>query len=211
MNQIRMQYTRKIALLLLLCTFLSHVYSLTIEIQPSNSQCYYEDLETGDKLAISYEVIGPDRTIDFKVYNSRSELIYRTNDKNEGEFGVEANESGHYEYCFTNDDSYSVTRVMWYIHDIGKIEKLITDDKTPDEALAPLEEQLQALIQGVNSIKVQTAYMKIRERTHRNTAESTNGRVKWWSIIQSVLLVVVCIFQILYLKHFFEVRHKHGI
>jgi hypothetical protein len=37
-------------------------------------------------------------------------------------------------------------------------------------------------------------------------AESTNTRVKWWSVAQIVLLFVVCFWQVSYLKHFFEVK-----
>jgi hypothetical protein len=34
-------------------------------------------------------------------------------------------------------------------------------------------------------------------------AESTNARVKWWSIFQTGVLVGVCVFQVAYLKRFF--------
>lgn len=37
-------------------------------------------------------------------------------------------------------------------------------------------------------------------------AESTNARVKWWSIAQLGLLIAVCLFQIHYLKTFFQVK-----
>lgn len=40
----------------------------------------------------------------------------------------------------------------------------------------------------------------IRERRHRNTAESTNSRVKWWSIFQAVVLFSVVAWQVYYLK-----------
>jgi hypothetical protein len=46
----------------------------------------------------------------------------------------------------------------------------------------------------------------VRERTHRNTAESTNARVKWWSIFQLGVLIGEGIFQVWWLKRFFEVR-----
>lgn len=46
----------------------------------------------------------------------------------------------------------------------------------------------------------------LRERVHRNTAESTNARVKWWSVFQLGVLVVNCVFQVFYLKRFFEVK-----
>lgn len=37
-------------------------------------------------------------------------------------------------------------------------------------------------------------------------AESTNARVKWWSLGQLALLAAVCFLQVVYLKRFFEVK-----
>ena len=55
------------------------------------------------------------------------------------------------------------------------------------------------------SVKDEQEYIMIRERTHRNTAESTNSRVKWWSILQAVVLFSVVAWQVYYLK----VSHNH--
>ncbi len=54
-------------------------------------------------------------------------------------------------------------------------------------------------------VKDEQSYIVVRERTHRNTAESTNARVKWWSIFQMGVLVGEGIFQVWWLKRFFEV------
>ena len=45
----------------------------------------------------------------------------------------------------------------------------------------------------------------MRERVHRNTAESTNSRVKWWSILQTLLIVAVVAFQVYFVKRFVRV------
>lgn len=37
-------------------------------------------------------------------------------------------------------------------------------------------------------------------------AESTNDRVKWWSIAQTLMLVGVCAWNVRYLKSWFEVK-----
>jgi hypothetical protein len=54
-------------------------------------------------------------------------------------------------------------------------------------------------------VKDEQAYIVVRERTHRNTAESTNARVKWWSIFQLGVLIGEGVFQVWWLKRFFEV------
>ena len=50
------------------------------------------------------------------------------------------------------------------------------------------------------SVKDEQEYIVVRERTHRNTAESTNDRVKWWSVAQVIILFVVVAWQVYYLQ-----------
>ena len=64
---------------------------------------------------------------------------------------------------------------------------------------------VKSLSELLSQVKDEQAYIVIRERTHRNTAESTNARVKWWSVFQLGVLVGMCIFQVWWLKRFFEV------
>lgn len=59
-------------------------------------------------------------------------------------------------------------------------------------------------------VKDEQGYIVVRERTHRNTAESTNARVKWWSIFQVGVLIGEGFFQVWWLKRFFEVSFWGG-
>jgi hypothetical protein len=68
------------------------------------------------------------------------------------------------------------------------------------EVVAPIEREIRTLAHGLTSVKDEQEYIVIRERTHRNTAESTNGRVKWWSISQTAVLFSVVAWQVYYLK-----------
>lgn len=64
---------------------------------------------------------------------------------------------------------------------------------------------MRQLSDEVAAVKDEQGYIVVRERTHRNTAESTNARVKWWSIFQIVILIGEALFQVWWLKRFFEV------
>lgn len=66
--------------------------------------------------------------------------------------------------------------------------------------VAPIEREIRNLAIGLQTVKDEQEYIVVRERTHRNTAESTNDRVKWWSIAQTILLFAVCGWQIYYLQ-----------
>jgi hypothetical protein len=72
-----------------------------------------------------------------------------------------------------------------------------------DENMAPIEKEIRNLAQGLQAVKDEQEYIVVRERVHRNTAESTNERVMWWSVCQSLVLFLVCGWQVYYLK----VRH----
>ena len=50
------------------------------------------------------------------------------------------------------------------------------------------------------AVKDEQEYIVVRERTHRNTAESTNDRVKWWSVAQVIILFAVVGWQVYYLQ-----------
>ena len=75
-------------------------------------------------------------------------------------------------------------------------------DAVADFPVTPPVKELSDLL---NQVKDEQSYIVVRERTHRNTAESTNGRVKWWSIFQLGVLLGEGIFQVWWLKRFFEV------
>jgi len=69
-----------------------------------------------------------------------------------------------------------------------------------DEHMAPVEREIRALAQGLQAVQDEQEYIVVREKVHRNTAESTNERILWWSICQFILLFAVCAWQVYYLK-----------
>lgn len=68
------------------------------------------------------------------------------------------------------------------------------------DQVAPIEREIRTLANGLKSVKDEQEYIVVRERTHRDTAESTNERVKWWSIAQVIILILVVGWQVYYLK-----------
>lgn len=67
---------------------------------------------------------------------------------------------------------------------------------------------VRKLSEALAQVKDEQSYIVVRERVHRNTAESTNARVKWWSIFQLAVLIGEGIFQVWWLKRFFEVSQS---
>lgn len=74
-----------------------------------------------------------------------------------------------------------------------------------DRLMVDMILKVKKLSELLAQVRDEQSYIVVRERTHRNTAESTNGRVKWWSIFQLGVLLGEGIFQVWWLKRFFEV------
>lgn len=70
---------------------------------------------------------------------------------------------------------------------------------------------VRRLSEALAQVKDEQSYIVVRERVHRNTAESTNARVKWWSIFQLAVLIGEGVFQVWWLKRFFEVSQGYTI
>jgi hypothetical protein len=117
-----------------------------------------------------------------------------------GDHSFDAKEDGKYTYCFNNEHWGANTKeVSFNVHGIV----YVPESEAPQD---PLEKEVRQLAELVSQVKDEQGYIVVRERTHRNTAESTNARVKWWSIFQLLVLGGEGVFQVWWLKRFFEVK-----
>ncbi|KAL7006646.1 p24 complex component [Cystobasidiomycetes sp. EMM_F5] len=151
-------------------------------------------------MTVTYQVAsGGDLDLDFWITDPRNTPMYTLSKKDTGTYSFTAKSDGRYTYCFSNEMS-SVTQktVSFNVHGVMYVED--------DGHTAPIEKEIRALSAALQDVKDEQEYIVTRERLHRDTAESTNDKVKWWSIIQAVLLVSVCAWQIYYLRQFFEVK-----
>lgn len=75
------------------------------------------------------------------------------------------------------------------------------------EKLKPAEVDLQKVHEMTKEITYELHYLKAREERMRNTNESTNDRVKYFSVGVILSLVGLGVWQIRYLRHYFKVKH----
>ncbi|KAM9934463.1 hypothetical protein OXX80_005946 [Metschnikowia pulcherrima] len=178
----------------------------TALLPPYGKQCFFENLKRNDVLSISFQVGSRDPgnseqyTIDFYIIgpNERMERVLKSQDH--GDETLTADMDGKYQYCFSNEKTSRVDLdVSFNVHGVVYIDVNDPDSDSLDYSISRLN-------QLTSDVKAEQNYLVIRERTHRNTAESTNSRVKWWSVFQIILVAANSLFQVYYLKRFFEVR-----
>ncbi|KAH9173406.1 emp24/gp25L/p24 family/GOLD-domain-containing protein [Lactarius sanguifluus] len=182
--------------------FFGFASSHLIEVPASRKECFFEDLHVNDQMTVTYQVGGGGHLdIDFWVSSPDGNAIRKNIRYSTGTVSITAEKDGRYEYCFSNQMSSIADKIVSF-----NVHGVIYIGDGADEIVAPIEREIRALAHGLTSVKDEQEYIVVRERTHRNTAESTNGRVKWWSIMQAVVLFSVVAWQVYYLKSFFEVK-----
>ncbi|KAL1741587.1 emp24/gp25L/p24 family/GOLD-domain-containing protein [Schizophyllum fasciatum] len=186
-----------LSLLLLLPLVAAHI----IDVPAGKKECFFEDLHVQDKMTVTYQVGGGGHLdIDFWLTDPSGEVLAKQLKQSTGTASFTAKKDGRHEYCFSNQmSSIADKTVSFNVH--GVI--YISEDA---DIVAPIEREIRSLSNGLTAVKDEQEYIVIRERVHRNTAESTNGRVKWWAIIQTIVLFAVVGWQVYYLKSFFEVK-----
>ncbi|KAI0347553.1 supernatant protein factor C-terminal domain-containing protein [Trametopsis cervina] len=186
-----------IRLLLLLPSI---VYAHMIEVSAAKKECFFEDLRKNDKMTVTYQVGGGGHLdIDFWLTDPEGHALHKDIKKSTGTVTITAEKDGRHDYCFSNQMSTVIDKLVSFnVHGVIFVDG--------DDTIAPIEREIRALAGGLMSVKDEQEYIVIRERTHRNTAESTNERVKWWSVAQVIILCAVVAWQVYYLKSFFEVK-----
>eukprot|EP00013_Stygamoeba_regulata_P020023 CAMPEP_0177645896 /NCGR_PEP_ID=MMETSP0447-20121125/9489_1 /TAXON_ID=0 /ORGANISM="Stygamoeba regulata, Strain BSH-02190019" /LENGTH=194 /DNA_ID=CAMNT_0019148401 /DNA_START=167 /DNA_END=751 /DNA_ORIENTATION=- len=186
-----------LALALLACS----ANGIIFKLDPHREECFHE------QLVLFQVVAGGFLDIDVQVTNPEGSLIYNGEKEKEGRPVFHADSTGRYRFCFSNRMStVSQKEVDFMIH-IGDEIKPIAKA----EHLTPLEQSILELSDNLYAVKMENHYFRLRERTHRNTVESTNERVLWYSILEFCVLVGVNGWNIYFLRRLFENRKVGGV
>jgi len=186
--------------------FLTTAAGHNIQLKAHSRECFHEELHRDDKMTVTFQVgdreFGGSGNLDIDFYIERPYGGYevKKTSVSSGDHSFDATQDGKYVYCFSNEHwSANSKEVSFNVHGIV----YVPESDAPQD---PLEAEVRQLSDHLAQVKDEQSYIVVRERTHRNTAESTNSRVKWWSIFQLGVLIGEGIFQVWWLKRFFEVK-----
>ena len=120
-----------------------------------------------------------------------------------------ATHSGEFNFCLDNTMArwtakvvvfeLSVTDPLSTVGDFGfdSAKANVTDTL---ESLRVVSQRLHAKLQQIDHLQ---SYHYHRERQNRNTAESTNARVQWWTIIETAVILTVISGQVFIVRGWF--------
>jgi len=189
-------------LALLSCTAHAH----NIALPAHGRECFHETLRRDDKMTVTFQVgdreFGSAGNLDVNFWISNPGGGYEVHEKSvsNGDHSFVAKLDGKYVYCFSNENWGAHSKeVSFNVHGVV----YLSEQDMPQD---PLEIEIRHLSELLDQVKDEQSYIVMRERTHRNTAESSNNRVKWWNLFVIGVVIGESVFQVWWLRRFFEVK-----
>ncbi|KAM3871026.1 transmembrane emp24 domain-containing protein 10-like [Diretmus argenteus] len=200
----------RFCVLLLIPLLFDLVFSVTFYLPVNFRKCLREEIHKDVLVTGEYEVSEqPNTKTNLKITDSSGHTLYTKEDASKGKFAFTTEDYDMFEVCFESKSPMGTGRVpdQLVILDMKHgVEAKNYEEIAKVEKLKPLEVELRRLEDLSDSIVNDFAYMKKREEEMRDTNESTNTRVLYFSVFSMCCLIGLATWQVLYLRRFFKAK-----
>lgn len=141
-------------------------------------------------------------TLNVRVVSPEGSEVYSATGEAHGSFDYYATVEGVYQFCFKNPMG-PTKEVVSKIH-VGEPPDLIQLAKT--EHLTPIEERIKNLHESMNAVRDLQDQLAAQDELHHKMTRSTRSWLLYFTVLEAIVLVAVSLWQILYLRSFFEVK-----
>ncbi|EDO42051.1 predicted protein [Nematostella vectensis] len=183
---------------------------LTFELEDNARQCFYEELKKDAKATLEFQVItGGNYDVDVILYDINEKELYSVQKKQYDSHTFTVEQPGIYKFCFSNEFSTISHKTVYFDFQSGEETQLTKTMGNHHTALTQMETACVTIHENLKiAIDYQTHH-RLRESQGRDMAEYLNERVQWWSVGESVLIVIVGICQVFILRQFFAERRSN--
>ncbi|XP_045776787.1 transmembrane emp24 domain-containing protein bai isoform X1 [Maniola jurtina] len=185
--------------------------ALTWSLAPNTQKCLKEELHANVLVAGEYSVteVGGQR-IDYIVRDSKGHILATKDHVTKGKFTFVTETYDTFEVCFISKvppEHRGVAQDVTLDIKVG-IEAKNYEGKWIAEAakLKPMEMELKRLEDLSEAIVQDFTSMRKREEEMRDTNESTNNRVLFFSVFSMICLLGLATWQVLYLRRYFKAK-----
>lgn len=206
--------------LTVLTVLISLSSALYFHIGETERKCFIEEIpdetmvvgryrvEMFDKQTNKYVPTVPGLGMHVNVQDPDENVVMSRTYAAEGRFTFTSHSAGEHVICLHSNSSAWFGGGQLRIHldiQVGEhandYQQIAAKDK-----LTELQLRVRQLLDQVEQITKEQNYQRYREERFRQTSESTNQRVLWWSIGQTAILLLTGLWQMRHLKGFFEAK-----
>ncbi|XP_030037929.1 transmembrane emp24 domain-containing protein bai isoform X1 [Manduca sexta] len=186
--------------------------ALMWSLAPNTQKCLKEELHANVLVAGDYEVTEvAGQRIDYIIRDSKGHILSQKDSITKGKFSFVTDTYDNFEVCFISrvpPERRGVSQDVTLDIKIGIEAKNYEGNPWIGEAakLKPVEMELKRLEDLSEAIVQDFTMMRKREEEMRDTNESTNNRVLFFSIFSMVCLLGLATWQVLYLRRYFKAK-----
>lgn len=197
----------QILVLVALIACLGGASAYSFDIEAHREQCFRQVVKQGTSIGCRFQVVsGGFRDIDIRITGPDGLIVYSGDRESEGKYSFISHTSGEFTFCFSNQMSTMTPKTVSFVISVGDEPGAESSKPATKDAVTPLENNILQLVDGLQAIHEEHEYLQIRERVHRNTLESTNSRVVWWTLFESFVLIGISAWQIWSIWRVFETK-----
>ncbi|KAK6638730.1 hypothetical protein RUM43_006997 [Polyplax serrata] len=186
------------------------VDAIMFHLEPNTRKCLREELQANVLVTGEFDVTEiHGQKVDYVVKDSKNHILTQNSDIKEGKFSFVTENYDTFEICFISrvpPQQQHVSR-----HEVSLIIKRGVEAKNYkgiQEAakLKPTEAELRRLEDLSEDIVKDFSIMRKNEEEMRNTNESTNRRVLYFTVFSMCCLLGLATWQVFYLKNYFKAK-----
>lgn len=200
--------------------FIQSSVALYFHIGETERKCFIEEIPDETTVLVNYKVelydprsggfmpSSPGIGMHVEVKDPDSKIILSRVYSAEGRISFTSHTPGEHGICLYSNSTKWIGGTQLRVHlDIQVGEHAIDyANVAQKDKLSELQLRIRQLLDQVEQITKEQNYQRYREERFRQTSESTNQRVFWWSLGQLCILVVMGVWQMKHLKSFFEAK-----
>lgn len=205
---------RLLAACSLIFVFISVVFGteLTFELPDSEKQCFFEQIEKGVQSTIEFQVItGGQYDVDMELTAPNGQTLYKDVKKQYDSFTWTPDQTGVYKFCFSNEFSTFSHKVVYFDFQVGEEKPLFDQENKQATAMTMMESATEDIHSSLNDVIDSQTHFKLREATGRIFAEDLHARVNYWSIGETLIILMIGLGQVFILRSFFTDKKTSGM
>jgi len=205
-----------LSLIPILCLAIDSIHSISFHLPINTKKCLKEEIHKDTMVTGEYDIsVLPGLTTHLDVKDTKGHILYNKEDATKGKFAFTTEEYDIFDVCFETKIPHGQQQHHLAAQHTTKevsikikhgIETKDYEALAKAEKLKPLEVELNRLEDLSAAIVSDFAYMKQREEEMRDTNESTNNKVLYFSIFSMGCLMTLAIWQVLYLRRYFKAK-----
>merc|ERR1712018_1050635 len=198
---------RPFHLLAVVAAFIVQGDGLMFHLEPNNRKCLKEEIHKGVLVTGEYDISShPGQVVDLMVIDTKGQHFVNYENTEKGKFAFTTDDYDVYEICFLSriPPNMRGMRHEVFLQTKHGVEAKSYEGLADANKLKPLEIELKRLEDLSESIVQDFAHMRQREEEMRDTNESTNSRVLYFSVFSMLCLLGLATWQVLYLRKYFK-------